>query len=92
MFRTHLGATLLAANHAHVGFYVEHIDDATHSGWSVLIQGTAEDVTDRPGDPATERSRNLGVEAWTPGDKPRIVRIIPGKVTGGRLTPIELGF
>jgi hypothetical protein len=72
--------------------YVEHIDDGAHSGWSVLIQGTAEDVTERPGDPAAERSRNLGVQAWAPGDKPRIVRIIPAKVTGRRLTPTELGF
>ena len=92
VFRAHLGTTLLAANHAHVGFYVEHIDDGTHSGWSVLIQGTAEDVTDRPGDPATERSRNLGVEVWAPGDKPRFVRIISAKVTGRRLGPTEVGF
>lgn len=92
VFRTHLGATLLAANHANVGFYVEHLDDGTHSGWSVLIQGTAEDVTDRPGDPATDRSRSLGVAPWAPGDQPRIVRIIPATVTGRWLTPVELGF
>lgn len=92
VFRTHLGSSLLAAHHASVGFQVEHLEVGTHSGWSVLVLGAAEDVTDRTDDPAAERSRHLGVAPWAPGVKPRIVRIVPGRVTGRRLTPEEFGF
>jgi len=90
VFRTHIGTKLLAANHANVSFYVDHIDEATRSGWSVLVQGMAEDVTDRPGDPITERSRALAVDSWVPGDSSRIVRVIPAHITGRQITPGEL--
>jgi uncharacterized protein len=90
VFRTHLGSKLLAAHHANVGFQVDHIDHSARRGWSVLIQGMAEDVSDRPSDAITERSRNLGVEPWAPGDKPRFIRVIPAKITGRELTSRDL--
>jgi nitroimidazol reductase NimA-like FMN-containing flavoprotein (pyridoxamine 5'-phosphate oxidase superfamily) len=92
VFRTHAGTKLGAANHANVGFQVDHIDEATRSGWSVLIQGMAEDVTDRVADLVTERSRDLGVEPWVPGENPRFVRIIPALITGRELIPAELAL
>jgi len=92
VFRTHLGTKLLAAHHGNIGFQVDHIDVAAHRGWSVLIQGMAEDVTDRTSDPITERSRDLGIEPWAPGDQPRLVRIIPAKITGRELTSHELAW
>ena len=90
VFRTHLGTKLLAANHANVGFQVDHVDEITRSGWSVLIQGMAEDVSDRRNDPITERGRALGVDSWAPGEQSRIVRIIPAHMTGRQITPGEL--
>jgi hypothetical protein len=90
VFRTHRGTTLLAANHANVGFHVDHVDEATRSGWSVMIQGMAEDVTDRHHDPITERGWGLGVDSWAPGDQSRIVRIIPAHMTGRQITSGEL--
>ena len=87
VFRTHAGTKLDAANHANISFQVDHIDETTRTGWSVLIQGMAEDVTDRVADPITERSRDLGVQPWVPGDKPRLVRIIPAHITGRRAHP-----
>ena len=92
VFRTHAGTKLDAANHANVGFQVDHIDEATRSGWSVLIQGMAEDVTDRIADSTTERSRDLGIVPWVPGDNPRLVRILPAHITGRELTPAELSY
>jgi nitroimidazol reductase NimA-like FMN-containing flavoprotein (pyridoxamine 5'-phosphate oxidase superfamily) len=90
VFRTHLGTKLLAADHANVGFQVDHVDEVTRSGWSVLIQGMAEDVTDRRNDPITERGRALDVDSWAPGDQSRIVRIIPAHMSGRQITPGEL--
>jgi uncharacterized protein len=82
VFRTHLGSTLLGAHHTNVGFEVDHLDHDEHRGWSVLIQGMAEDVTDRTEDAITDRSRGLDVAPWAPGDKPRILRVIPARITG----------
>jgi uncharacterized protein len=90
VFRTNLGTKLLAANHANVAFYVDHVDEVTQSGWSVMIQGMAEDVTDRHRDVITERSRSLPIDSWVPGDQSRIVRIIPARVSGRQITPGEL--
>jgi uncharacterized protein len=92
VLRTHHGIKLTAANHANVGFQVDDIDPRTHTGWSVLIQGMAEDVSDRSGhDPTTERSQALAAQPWAPGEHPRVVRIIPSKVTGRQLSPGDLG-
>jgi nitroimidazol reductase NimA-like FMN-containing flavoprotein (pyridoxamine 5'-phosphate oxidase superfamily) len=90
VFRTHAGTKLNAANHANVSFQVDQIDEISRSGWSVLIQGMAEDVTDRVADPVSERSRNLGVQPWVPGEKPRLVRIIPARITGRELVPVDV--
>ena len=59
VLRADVGTVLLAANHANVGFQVDEVDPASGSGWSVLVQGMAEDVSDRRGDPITERSKAL---------------------------------
>jgi len=92
VFRTHLGTKLLAANHANVGFEVDHLDRDTRSGWSVLIQGMAEDVTDFGPSAQNERTRGLPIEPWAGGDKPRYVRLIPAQITGRRIQPHELSW
>lgn len=89
VFRARVGGKLLAAHHENVGFQVDHLDPARRSGWSVLIRGMAEDVTDRPRDLVTERSRRLAIEPWVPGEYPRIMRIIPAKITGRELASGE---
>lgn len=86
VFRTQIGGRLLAANHRNVGFEVDHLDPVRRCGWSVLVRGMAEDVTDREGDLITERGRGLEIDPWVPGDHPRIMRIIPAKITGRELS------
>ena len=56
VFRTRPGTRLVAAHQAHVAFHVDHHDEATRSGWSVLVQGMAEDVTDRTDDLSAQRT------------------------------------
>jgi len=43
---THLGPMLSGASQASVAFEVDSFDAMTRSGWSVLVQGMANDVTD----------------------------------------------
>jgi len=91
VLRADVGPVLLAANHSNVGFQVDEVDPTNGSGWSVLVQGMAEDVSDRKGDAITERSKALGVDPWAPGEHQRIVRIIPARISGRRLAPTDFG-
>lgn len=67
---------------ADVTFEVDHIDEHTQSGWSVLVSGTTlsidaeslADMTDRP-------------IPWPAGGFWDYVRIRPRRVTGRRLAP-----
>jgi uncharacterized protein len=97
VFRTAEHSPLLAADHHNVGFYVDQIDEMTHTGWSVLVQGKAEDVTEGTsgdgtagdGDPSAS---DLRVQPWAPGNEARIVRIVANRMTGRRLTAAEFTF
>ncbi len=68
-----------------------HIDPVTHTGWSVLVQGMAEDISARPPDRVTDRTQNLGVESWV-GDRQWLLRIIPAHITGRRIVPGDMGW
>jgi nitroimidazol reductase NimA-like FMN-containing flavoprotein (pyridoxamine 5'-phosphate oxidase superfamily) len=86
VFRTGDGPLLDAVNHANVGFQVDHIDPASHAGWSVLVQGMAEDVTRRR-DFGAQRARTLGVDPWVGERADHLVRVIPARITGRELLP-----
>ena len=86
VFRTNSGTKFDASNHQDVAFHVDSVDVTTGTGWSVLIQGTAEDVTDLASGSGL-RSRDLGVEPWAPGERGRVVRVIPAHISGRRIAP-----
>ncbi len=92
VFRSNVGTKLLAAHHNNVAFEVDHIDPVTRTGWSVLVQGMAEDIVDQRPDTVTERSEALGVQPWTGGYRPRLVRVIPVHVTGRRIVGLDTGW
>jgi len=80
VFRTDPGSKLDAAvEAAPVAFEVDAADEATRTGWSVVVRGALAEVTD-PGD--LERLRALPLYPWAPGDKARYVRVQPASVTG----------
>ena len=63
VIRTHPGGKLAAAiGHAVVAFEADELDFVTHTGWSVTIVGTAQEVSD----PAEMRPAR-GASAWTLG-------------------------
>lgn len=63
-------------------FQVDAIDHDARTGWSVVVQGTTEEVSD-PGELA--RLRELDLEPWAPGDRDHFVRVLPSRITGRRL-------
>lgn len=78
--------TDLGRRHAHAGtvaFQVDEIDQQAHSGWSVLLRGTAEAV-DYAELPASYHSRPA---PWAGGVRTLYLRIVPSNITGRRLLP-----
>lgn len=84
VFRTDEGTKLgTAARRGRVAFEVNGVDQAAHTGWSVVVRGEATEVAD-PAELA--RLRKLRLSPWAPGAKSRYVRILPAKLTGWRIS------
>ncbi len=83
VFLTGDGTKLRAAlERAVVAFQVDHFDDATTSGWSVMAIGIAEEITD----PEEIRiAEGLGLRPFATGDRSHFVRIIPEFLSGRRI-------
>ena len=85
MFRTAPGSkfyTLLRQNTA--AFEVDGLDQEARSGWSVIVVGATEEVTN-PSD--LRRLDGLELASWAPGEKPHWVRIRAWTVSGRRIEP-----
>lgn len=83
VFRTGGGTKLAAAvRGAFVAFEVDDVDVAWQEGWSVLLRGQAQEVTD-PAEVA--RLEGLPLHPWAGGDRERYIRIQPDTITGRRL-------
>jgi nitroimidazol reductase NimA-like FMN-containing flavoprotein (pyridoxamine 5'-phosphate oxidase superfamily) len=79
IFRTNVGRKFTGARLADVAFEVDRIDPESRCGWSVVIHGTARDITrfDSP-------ERQVAVQPWT-GTKDFLIRITPRSITGRRV-------
>ncbi|MFF3754643.1 pyridoxamine 5'-phosphate oxidase family protein [Streptomyces sp. NPDC002018] len=82
-FRTAADAAPAAAAGCRTAFEVDHIDDALSQGWSVLLVGTAQRVTD------PRRVRGLEERAhtapWAGGDRGLWIAVTPARITGRRI-------
>lgn len=83
--RTAAGAKLDNAPQTRVGFEVDEYDEATRSGWSVLVRGVAHEVTDDAA-PAYEELRGQALHPWAGDAKPRWLGITIDQITGRRIT------
>ncbi len=83
VFRTAHGSkfhALLRA--ARAAFEIDGIDQRSRTGWSVIIHGVTEEITN-PSD--VRRLDGLGLETWAPGPKPHWVCIRAWTVSGRRI-------
>ena len=83
VFLTGEGTKLRAAlERAVVAFQIDHIDESTGSGWSVMAIGLAEEITDPEEIRAAE---HLGLHPFAAGDRSHFVRIRPEFLSGRRI-------
>jgi nitroimidazol reductase NimA-like FMN-containing flavoprotein (pyridoxamine 5'-phosphate oxidase superfamily) len=73
-----------AVRGAVIGFEVDHLEYEARTGWSVLVLGVAEVVTDPE---VLERARMDGPEPWVPGRKVHLLRVPLSVVSGRRIDP-----
>ncbi|WP_197320998.1 pyridoxamine 5'-phosphate oxidase family protein [Saccharomonospora sp. NB11] len=66
-----------------VAFEVDRIDNETHTGWSVVLLGTATVITDVD---TLVRVTDFRHRPWAPGRRDRYLRIQAGQFTGRRLS------
>jgi nitroimidazol reductase NimA-like FMN-containing flavoprotein (pyridoxamine 5'-phosphate oxidase superfamily) len=83
VFKTAAGskfhALLLKANAA---FEIDGIESGSRTGWSVIIVGMTEEITN-PSE--VRRLDRLGLDHWAPGPKPHWMRIRAWTVTGRQI-------
>ena len=83
VFRTADGTKLDGSMRQSVAFEVDRLHSATHSGWSVVVHGVAQPVTTFS--PDYKRRHPGALQPWAAGDKSRLVRITPLRITGRRV-------
>jgi nitroimidazol reductase NimA-like FMN-containing flavoprotein (pyridoxamine 5'-phosphate oxidase superfamily) len=67
-----------------VAFEVDGIERWNHSGWSVLVQGFGQDVSDAIGT-RYEDLRRRGLTTWLPGERSHWVTIDIQRISGRRI-------
>jgi len=78
--------TLLALHvNTQLSFEVDQCDETLHEGWSVLVQGHAQEVTDELQVKQIEDVTHL--KPWAPGARDVYVRLAPTEVSGRRIEP-----
>lgn len=83
IFRTDAGAKLTAAAGGEfVAFEVDEVDFTWREGWSIVIQGRAEEVLDPE---EIQRLEALPLRPWASGSKPAFVRIMSTEISGRRI-------
>jgi uncharacterized protein len=84
VFRSNPGAKLgAAASAATLTVQADRYDQTGEVGWSVLVRGTADIVTDPD---LLSRLDTLGLEPWAEPDRRDFwIRVAPTQVTGRRL-------
>jgi uncharacterized protein len=83
LLRSALGSKLYALlRSARAAFEIDGINRARGGGWSVIITGVCEEITDTG---ELRRVAALGLEPWAPGPKGHWIRIRANVVSGRRI-------
>jgi hypothetical protein len=90
VIRTGSPTIVAAGGFARVAFEVDDVDERTRSGWSVLVQALAEELTPARRGELVERLRAADAAPWAPGEHGHWIRLVPKVLTGRRIVPGQL--
>jgi nitroimidazol reductase NimA-like FMN-containing flavoprotein (pyridoxamine 5'-phosphate oxidase superfamily) len=79
VFRSDAGSHAASADGHTMMFEVDALNEEHHAGWSVVIRGRLQDVTDSA---ATDVDLRERLEPWAPGPKDRWLRVNVDEMTG----------
>jgi uncharacterized protein len=83
VFRTAVGSGFQALlRSAEATFEIDGIEEHARTGWSVIMSGVADEVTDRD---EISRLDGLALDSWAPGHKAHWMRIRASTVSGRRI-------
>ncbi|MFI1798751.1 helix-turn-helix domain-containing protein [Streptomyces sp. NPDC020379] len=80
VYRTEHGDSTAVAAGTPIAFEADHIDEQLSRGWSVLVAGTAQHVTDP--DTVQALMERPGARPWAGGNRDLWIRVVPDEVTG----------
>ncbi|MGW1148097.1 helix-turn-helix domain-containing protein [Streptomyces sp. NPDC002454] len=80
VYRTEPGSPAAVESGAPLSFEADHLDDVRSRGWSILVTGVAESVTDV--ETLSALTRRTGSRPWAEGRRTRWIRVVPREVTG----------
>jgi nitroimidazol reductase NimA-like FMN-containing flavoprotein (pyridoxamine 5'-phosphate oxidase superfamily) len=83
IFRTAPDTLLAIHANAQLSFEADHVDEALHEGWSVLVLGHGRAITDEH--EVTRLQDVTGLQPWAPGARDVYVRISPTQISGRRV-------
>jgi uncharacterized protein len=87
LIRSALGSKLHALlRSAKAAFEIDGTDPAGRVGWSVIILGVAEEITN-PSE--LRRIEGIGLEPWAPGHKGHWIRVRANTVSGRRIVLVS---
>jgi len=84
VFRSDPGAKLTGATLDRVAFEIDGIDPLYHEGWSVVVKGIGEDITESI-DPSSQAARAEALEPWAAGEHSHWVVITNPSFSGRRI-------
>ena len=87
VFQSGADQKLWAINHSNVTFQVDEIDPSRRTGWSVMVQGAARELTFTNNPGLYTEARRGAARPWAPGKRDHLVWVVADRVSGRRITP-----
>jgi nitroimidazol reductase NimA-like FMN-containing flavoprotein (pyridoxamine 5'-phosphate oxidase superfamily) len=87
IFRTAPGTKLRVGPRRPATFEIDAFDREHRTGWSVVVTGRLEEVTDFDA-AALDQVRSLPVDPWAAGERTHWMRLVPSRVSGRRIPAV----
>ncbi|MDX2648273.1 pyridoxamine 5'-phosphate oxidase family protein [Streptomyces sp. PA03-1a] len=80
VYRTDPAGAAAVASGTKLAFETDHVDETSRVGWSVLVAGIADRITDAA--VVESLARRPGAEPWAGGTRELWIRVVPREVSG----------